>query len=332
MDKRPAISIIVPVYHVENELKRCLDSLLAQTFSDYEIILINDGGNDAETEICEEYAANNECIVYRYQTNQGVSAARNTGLSVARGGWIMFVDGDDWVSEDFCLKAFESVNYNQAQMAIFDLEYVIGEERKGIIHRSCLKQGIYPVEIVLAERLAGNITGYLCNKIYKRELWDGIIFPVGELWEDDAVFHEVMDRADKIAIIHDVLYYYDTKREDSITHVAFRTGEWTKWLYIQRKKRFLYIKEHRPEMIHIECNAMAGAALGYARLLVKNKNGLSEIREINRWLHTHNVRINNGTVKRRTAYSLLFYCPDIFYNVIKQLLNCGFINDMGRVI
>ncbi len=118
MDKLPAISIIVPVYHVENELKRCLDSLLTQTFSDYEIILINDGGNEAETAICEEYAAKNQCIVYQYQENQGLSAARNTGLSIARGNWIMFVDSDDWVNEDFCRKAFEAVEKNKAKMAI----------------------------------------------------------------------------------------------------------------------------------------------------------------------------------------------------------------------
>ena len=82
MSLSPVISIIVPVYHVEKELKRCLDSLLNQTFPDYEIILVNDGGNATETAICEDYAANYQCIVYRYQTNQGLSAARNTGLGL----------------------------------------------------------------------------------------------------------------------------------------------------------------------------------------------------------------------------------------------------------
>ena len=291
MSLSPVISIIVPVYHVEKELKRCLDSLLRQSFSDYEIILINDGGNEVETAICEDYAANNQCIVYRYQTNQGLSAARNTGLSIARGSWIMFVDSDDWVNEDFCRSALEAVKKNKAQMAIFDLVYTIGDSRDGSVHRSILPEGIYPMETILKERLVGNIVGYVWNKIYKKELWEGIIFPVGEVWEDDAVLHEVIDRASKIVILHDVLYY-KPGRKGCITEVAFRTGEWTKWVYIQRRKRYMYLKEHHPEMMDIECNIMAASALQYARVFVKRKNGLSEIRKISEWLRLQHVRIN----------------------------------------
>lgn len=319
IDKNPAISIIVPVYHVENELKRCLDSLLVQTFSDYEIILINDGGNKTESVICEEYAAKNQCIVYKYQENQGLSAARNTGLSIASGNWIMFVDSDDWVNEDFCRKAYEAVEKNKAQMAIFDLAYTVGDSRNGNIHRSLLDEGVYPMETVLKERLVGHIVGYVWNKIYKKELWKGIQFPVGELWEDDAVLHEVIDRTERIAILHDVLYY-KPDRQECITDIAFRTGEWAKWLYIQRKKRYRYLKEHHPELLHIECNIMAGAALQYARFLTKSKNGLPEIRDVSEWLQMQEVRFNKGSIKRKTAYCLLLKYPVIFYYLVKSLV------------
>ena len=322
----PVISIIVPVYHVEKELKRCLDSLLRQSFSDYEIILINDGGNEVETAICEDYAANNQCIVYRYQTNQGLSAARNTGLSIARGSWIMFVDSDDWVNEDFCLKAITAVRNHQAQMAIFDLVYTIGDSRDGSVHRSILPEGVYPMETILKERLVGNIAGYAWNKIYKKELWDNISFPVGEAWEDDAVLHEVMDRASKIVILHDVLYY-KPGRKGCITEVAFRTGEWTKWVYIQRRKRYMYLKEHHPKMMDIECNIMAASALQYARVFVKRKNGLSEIRKISEWLRLQHVRINKGSLKRKTAYNLLFYFPTVFFYLVKLLVYIKLIKE-----
>ena len=316
MDKLPAISIIVPVYHVENELKRCLDSLLAQTFSDYEIILVNDGGNETETAICEEYAAKNQRIVYQYQENQGLSAARNTGLSIARGNWVMFVDSDDWVNEEFCRKAFEAAQKNKAEMAIFDLAYTVGDSRNGNIHRSLLDEGVYPMETVLKERLVGHIVGYVWNKIYKKELWKGIQFPVGELWEDDAVLHEVIDRTDRIAILHDVLYYKPNRRE-CITDIAFRTGEWAKWVYIQRKKRYRYLKEHHPELLHIECNIMAGTALQYVRFLTKSKNGLPEIRDVSKWLRVQNVCKSKGSVKGKTAYYLLFHFPTIFYYLVR---------------
>lgn len=315
MSLSPVISIIVPVYHVEKELKRCLDSLLNQTFPDYEIILVNDGGNVTETAICEDYAANNQCIVYRYQTNQGLSAARNTGLSIARGSWIMFVDSDDWVNEDFCLKAITAVRNHQAQMAIFDLVYTTGDSRDGSVHRSILPEGIYPMETILKERLVGNIVGFVWNKIYKKELWEGIIFPVGEVWEDDAVLHEVIDRASKIVILHDVLYY-KPGRKGCITEKAHRTGEWAKWVYIQRKKRYLYLQKNHPEMMDIECNVMAGAAIQYARFLTNCQNDLLAVRDVSNWLREHNVQINKGSKKRKVAYYLLFYFPVLFYYFI----------------
>ena len=315
MNHNPVISIIVPVYHVEKELKRCLDSLLNQTFPDYEIILINDGGNGVETAICEDYAANNQCIVYRYQTNQGLSAARNTGLSIARGSWIMFVDSDDWVNEDFCLKAITAVRKHQAQMAIFDLVYTTGDSRDGSVHRSILPEGVYPMETILKERLVGNVAGYAWNKIYKKELWDSIIFPVGEAWEDDAVLHEVIDRADKIVIIHDVLYY-KPERKGCITEKAHRTGEWAKWVYIQRQKRYLYLQKNHPEMMDIECIVMAGAAIQYARFLTNSQNDLPAVRDVSNWLRANSVQINKGSIKRKTAYFLLFHFPVLFYYFI----------------
>lgn len=316
MNHNPVISIIVPVYHVEKELKRCLDSLLNQTFSDYEIILINDGGNEIETAICEDYAAKNQCIVYRYQTNQGISAARNTGLSTAHGSWIMFVDSDDWVHEDFCFRAITAVLKHQAQVAIFDLAYTEGDSRDGNVHRSLLTEGVYPAENVLKERLVGHITGYLWNKIFKKELWDGIVFPVGEVWEDDAVLHEILDRADKIVILHDILYY-KPERKGCITEISHRTGEWAKWVYIQRKKRYLYLQKNHPDMIDIECNIMAGAAIQYARFLTNSQNDLPAVRDVSNWLRDHNVQIKKGSKKRKAAYYLLFHFPVLFYYFIR---------------
>ncbi|MBQ1446862.1 MAG: glycosyltransferase family 2 protein, partial [Solobacterium sp.] len=105
----PKISIIVPVYHVEKYLERCLDSILGQSEPDFELILINDGGTEAETAICEKYAAMDERIIYRRQKNQGLSAARNAGLALYRGEWLMFVDSDDWVHRDFCRNALKAV-------------------------------------------------------------------------------------------------------------------------------------------------------------------------------------------------------------------------------
>ena len=204
-------------------------------------------------------------------------------------------------------------------MAIFDLAYTDGDSRDGRIHRSWLNEGVYPMETVLEERLAGHIAGYVWNKIYIKKLWDGILFPVGEIWEDDAVLHEVIDRTERIAILHDVLYYKPNRKE-CITGIAYRTGEWSKWVYIQRRKRYLYLNEHHPELLYIECNIMARAALQYSCFLTKSKDGLSEIRDVSKWLRVQNVCKSKGSVKAKTAYYLLFHFPTIFYYLFKMVV------------
>ena len=96
----PQISIIVPVYNVEPYLHKCIDSILAQTFTDFECILIDDGSPDNCPAICDEYATKDNRIILLHQKNAGVSAARNAGLNIAKGEWIGFVDSDDWIEKN----------------------------------------------------------------------------------------------------------------------------------------------------------------------------------------------------------------------------------------
>ena len=225
----PRISVIVPVFHVERHLRQCLDSILGQTFEDFELILVNDGGNDLEAAICEEYAHADSRIVYVKQPNGGVAAARNTGLDLARGEWIMFVDGDDWVRERFCEVALKGVEGTGAKMGIFDLAGTWEDSPGEYTDASRLPEGMYDARDVLIARLQGNVNCYAWNKIYHRSLWSGIRFPVSECWEDDAIIHELINEARSIAIIHEILYC-KRAREASITAAASSTGEDRKWL------------------------------------------------------------------------------------------------------
>ena len=306
----PLVSVIVPVYHVEKELRKCLDSLIHQSFQNFELLLINDGGNAEDTTICEEYAASNPRIIYRTQPNQGLSAARNLGLSLARGQWIMFVDSDDWVHKNFIQKALEAVSGKDAQMVIFDLIYTTSNGQETWPHRSGLDAGVYPSNVVLQERLSGQIVCYAWNKLYHRDLWNGISFPVGELWEDDAIIHEIIDRCDKIVIIHDVLYY-KRNREDSITGIASRDNKQQYWLFIQRKRRFLYLRDRHPEMMVIENRNMSSAAVQYAASLVNNYS-LTEVRKISSWIRDQHMSGENWSIKLRFATYLLIFSPSLF--------------------
>ena len=258
----PVISVIVPVYHVEKMLPQCLDSILGQTFGDFELILVNDGGNAQETAICEEYARKDPRIVYIAQENRGLSAARNAALDVCRGQYVMFVDSDDYVKSNFCERALQSVRDSGADMGIFDLVYLI--DAKEVLHPSKLDAGVYSGYEILKRRIAGgDIQGYVWNKIYRAHLWDGIRFPVGEVWEDDAVLHEVIDRAKTVAIIHDVLYL-KRKRSDSVTGLAGKDSSYTYWLFRQRTRRYEYILAHHPELKDVTVRDLAITITAYA--------------------------------------------------------------------
>ena len=110
--KQPAISIIVPVYNAEKYLRRCIDSILSQSFTDFELILIDDGSTDLSPQICDEYASRDNRIKLIYKKNAGVSAARNDGLDIAQGEFITFVDSDDWVDERYLECLYKNKKYN----------------------------------------------------------------------------------------------------------------------------------------------------------------------------------------------------------------------------
>ncbi len=307
---RPEISIIVPVYHVEKYLRKTIDSILRQTFSDFELILVNDGGNEEETAICKEYARKDSRIVYIYQTNQGLSSARNSGLAISRGNWIMFVDSDDWVREDFCEKAHKAVCSTGADMGVFDLEHVRGENEDGIKECSNLAEGVYDGKTALEERIRGNIRVYAWNKIYRASLWKNMNFPVGEIWEDDAIIHEIIDKCKTVAVIHDVLYY-KRERDGSITGDAFKDGSFAYWLYEQRRKRWIYLEKRYPEILTIAAQDMVDSILQYARttLVSGDTKGLIEVRN---W--SKQARIPTQRVGRyhRTRFFLFLHSRTLF--------------------
>lgn len=300
----PEISIIVPVYHVEKYLRRALDSLLRQTFSDFELILVNDGGNDEETAICKEYAEKDHRIVYLVQTNQGLSAARNRGLDVHRGHWILFVDSDDWVRDDYCERALFSVRAANTEMGIFDLVYTEGDQTEGTLHRVDLPEGIYDSDSILAARVCGKVQCYAWNKIYREDLWDGIRFPVGELWEDDAVIHEIIDKANTIAVIHDILYY-KPGREDCITAEATRNKTAAYWLYIQRRRRWEYLKQHHPEMLSLAADDMIGTIIKYARTCLLFTRDAKGYENACHWAKASGIPLKEVSLQKRIRYAFL---------------------------
>ena len=203
----PELSIIVPVYKVEKYLPRCIDSILAQTFGDFELILIDDGSPDGCGRICDEYARKDKRIVVIHQKNMGVSAARNAGLDIARGRYIGFVDSDDWIEPQMYEVMMDAIRENGADMAVCGVRYA--DEDGKFTRADRLSEGVYTRAGLLEDVFAmpNKLGGICCNKVFDASKIASVRFKVGMTIAEDALYlFDCFMRIDGAVKIGDALY------------------------------------------------------------------------------------------------------------------------------
>lgn len=203
----PQISVIVPVYKVEPYLQRCVDSILAQTYPDFELILVDDGSPDDCGRICDEYAETDPRVYVIHQENGGLSAARNSGIDWAfensDSQWLAFIDSDDWVHPDYLELLYRAANENEIKISICDFKKV---DRIG-----ALENYDYKCEIISWESLfiKNNVRAVVAwNKLYSKELFEEKRFPEGKIHEDEFLTYKLLHAADSVAFIPITLYFY----------------------------------------------------------------------------------------------------------------------------
>ena len=211
------LSIIIPVYHVESTLNRCVESVLRQGLDDFEVILVDDGGEDKCPELCDDWARKDSHVRVVHQKNGGLSAARNAGIGIARGDYLTFVDSDDYVDKGLYAQLMEVL---KTQDDIDLLEFsVIEREGGGEERRLSLPERRYTdMETYWLEGRAYGHT-YAWNKIYRRKLFDQVRFPVGRLFEDVHTLPSLLAAARVVATTPKGFYHY-TDNPDGITHKA----------------------------------------------------------------------------------------------------------------
>lgn len=214
------ISVIVPVYNVEKTLERCIDSIVTQSYSDLEIILVNDGTQDSSRDICEEYKKKDSRIIIVDKENGGLSSARNCGLDICSGEYISFIDSDDWIEQDFYRTLINNMVKYECDIVISNTFNIDEEGRRWRPYKA--ESGMYLGEEALKCNLG---CGYPCddvvwNKLYKKELWEEIRFPFGRIHEDTFVMAKVMSRAKRVYFDDTISYFY-LQRGDSIAHQSF---------------------------------------------------------------------------------------------------------------
>ena len=205
--KSPEISIIVPVYKVEKYLNECIDSILAQTFTDFELILVDDGSPDSCPALCDAAAAKDSRIRVIHQKNRGLSGARNAGLDAAEGEWIAFVDSDDTIMPDFCAKLYHAAQEAGAQMAVCNYRQVdeaLTPIREQYLH--VRREVLTPEQALEHSTLLPYMVVW--NKLYHRSIFAQLRFAEGKLNEDTLLIAYAYEKADRIANIPDALYLY----------------------------------------------------------------------------------------------------------------------------
>lgn len=207
----PTISIIIPVYNVEDYLPRCLDSIKAQTITEWECILIDDGSIDRSGKICDDYAKKDTRFIVIHKNNEGVSNARNVGLKLAKGKWINFVDADDWIENNTYEKTIKLANENNLDLIQWNMQ-AFSDNGEFKIEKT-RTEGIFDISM-----LSSYFESSMCVKLCKRELLQNIYFPTGIKLSEDRLFSLQVYLICKRWLYTDEIFYHYYMRSTSASH------------------------------------------------------------------------------------------------------------------
>lgn len=313
------VSVIVPIYNVENYLARCINSLLQQTYSNIEILLINDGSEDNCELICQEFLARDNRIRYYKKENGGLSSARNFGIDRANGEYLVFVDSDDYVSKEMIKVLLDTSLSNNADMVeCAFLEFYENETVNDSNVDNALNNKSYaPYEAINSLICNTGITPIAWNKIYKKEIFDELRYKVGIYHEDEEIIVKLLSTCKKICKINNPLYFY-MKREGSITNSKFNKKHLDIIKIMDERIKILKRLNCNKHLISLTivrfsniCNEL------YAKMLVSNahlENEKENLIILRKKLITYVLKSNAPLLKKLKALQYYLF-PKITYRL-----------------
>lgn len=234
------LSVIVPVYNVENYLAECINSILCQTFVDFELILVNDGSTDSSLQICREFENKDSRVRVFDKQNGGQSSARNLGLTKASGKYISFIDSDDYISPDLFEAGITKLETNEyADFVVLPYERVgcTSDKHFTLVH----KKGVESIPQLFKLWVNGKLlTNYMCDKIWRREVFNTVKFPIDLIFEDRYIFSDILVHCKRVYFANKGCYYY-RMREGQTTGTA---SEFSLRSQIEADKHILDVIPH----------------------------------------------------------------------------------------
>ena len=214
------VSIIVPVYNVEQYLRKCINSILSQSYKNIELILVNDGSTDNSGKICDEYAEKDKRINVIHKTNGGLSEARNVGIENSTGSYLSFIDSDDYIDVDMIELLYYACVDNDCDIAVCG-KYIEKEDGNYYLKNITKKSRVLSKNDTLKSILLNQLVDVsACDKMYKRDLFKNIKFPKDKYFEDMGTIYKIIDKCNKVYHIRLPKYHY-IQRNQSITKSKF---------------------------------------------------------------------------------------------------------------
>lgn len=309
MNVLPCISVIVPVYNVENYLDKCIDSLLSQTYQNLQIILVDDGSKDCSGRMCDDWAKKDSRIQVIHQENRGLSGARNTGIAAATGEFIMFVDSDDVLSPDLCKTLYDIID--GAQISICNPVHIFPD----IPWHFTSSDHVTSFDTQEAIRTMWYQTSFLPSawgKLFRRALFENHRFTEGRLFEDIDLMHEIFWEATTIRYCDACLYGY-VHRENSITTTAFGTRDLDILLVAEKLTAFV---SDKPQLQHAARAYTVTAALRVYLNAPKTSQFHAAREQAQHLIQLHGRAVKkdpNIRNKNRLALQLYFTCKPLMH-------------------
>lgn len=284
----PLISVIVPVYNVEQYINECINSIIDQNYKNLEIILVDDGSTDNSGKICDEYALKDLRIKVYHKKNGGLSDARNYGLQFTTGDYILFIDSDDFLDLNMINVLVENAIVNEVDISICGFSKYYGFNN--IVRCQSTLLNIKIEDLRRIEYLY-DFTHYgvgVWNKLFKKELFQSIIFPIGKFSEDYFVMYKVFYEAKSVFYTSQALYFY-RQRKNSITK-----SKKTKFDILEALEQYVeFAKNIEPTLLNSAIHALVFSQLGVYNTILNNNDALDKKNELRK-----KIRANY-----RTAYS-----------------------------
>lgn len=320
-NENPMVSVVIPIYNVEKYLKNCIDSILNQSFKDFEIILVNDGSTDKSIEICNEYVKKDSRIILINKKNGGLSSARNAGLNVAKGKYISFIDPDDCISENYFNILVEKAENNNCDVIVSGYKTIPNNIE--IIPSYKLNKILKGTDFILSSDNvhSKNELCFVWRYLYRLKLIkeNKILFNEKIFIGEDVVFNlEILCNSGRVVAISDILYYYTTNNFNSLMRCKFKPNlekslieQYERRMYLSTKYKLMDNEEYKNDLANYYINSIY-------RMLINNlknseiSNFKDEVKRI-----SNNKMFRESTKNLGLKYKCNNFKEYIFYLSLK---------------